>query len=172
VNRCMDQRLAELVGRAMRYVPESLVDLAPVDWFLGSDPVFAGLHCFETNTATGVSYRDRVGHYVHEDHQTHRPRDVRVPTIVLPAVDHHFYDHYAWWLIAWVLHEFGHAVQFASERNLRLTWWADPITDYAKTSHHEAYADAFADWRCGYYDHKVLADRATVARFELITHRS
>lgn len=169
----MDQRLAELVGRAMLYVPTGLLDLVQVDWFLGSDPVFAGLHRFD-KSATGVALHGAgaAPHYAYAETQLHRPRAARVPTIVFPAVDHHWYDHHAWWLIHAVLHEFGHAVQDASEANLRTTWWADPVSEYAKTSHREAYADAFSDWRCGYYDHRVLADRATVARFELITRRS
>jgi hypothetical protein len=172
MNRCKDQRLAELVGWAMRYVPPLLIERTPVDWFLGSDPVFAGLHHYETGGKHGWSYRHQAAHYVEETHQTHRPRSARIPTIVLPSVDHHTYDHNRYGLLAWVLHEFGHAVQHASERNLRTTWWADPVSEYAKTNHYEAFAEAFVDWRCRYHDNRVLSDHATVARFRLITHRS
>jgi hypothetical protein len=169
VNRCMDQRLAEAVGAALRHVPESLQRMAPVDWFLGSDPVAAGLHVWEVSSLAGKSYRDEVGHYVGIAQQEHRPRCVRAPTIVLPSVDRRLYEtgERSLRLLGWILHEYGHAVQDASEWGRRTTWVADPVSAYAQTNHHEAFAEAFADWRLpGCRFGHVHKDRATVAHFE------
>ncbi len=175
----MDQRLAEAVGVALGHVPESLRHLAPVDWFLGSDPILAGLHTLEANKR-GVSYRTGVGHYVWPHSQRHRPCSARTPTIVLPSLsDRRMYEpRNNRRLLGWILHEFGHAVHDASERRYRMSWAVDqrwtrvakPVTKYAQTNHYEAFAEAFADWLLpGYLHGLVHKDRATVAHFERLT---
>lgn len=96
----------------------------------GVDPVFVGLHRYETTDAGG-NYRD-VAHCVYPMHQAHMPADRRRTTIVLPTVKPH-------WVI---VHEYGHALHEA----LRFEPTAEPITRYAQTDRLEAFAEALTGY--------------------------
>ena len=61
------------------------------------------------------------------------PADRRVTTIVLPGT--------AWGPLL-IVHEIGHALHETFDFGPH----SDPVTDYARTNKHEAFAEAFTSW--------------------------
>jgi hypothetical protein len=129
MHRLVSYQYSEAISAAMDYVPNSMHSLfETVDFLTGTDPLFVGLHNYET---TGeYSYRN-ICHTVYPLHQT-LPKSLRKPTIVLPKVP-------TLWT---VLHELGHVLHWYYD----LKYIAKPTTEYAKTSHYEAFAEAFTEW--------------------------
>lgn len=119
----------------MGLVPERLVDyVGPFDWFIGADPVYAGLTRYSV-MADGRSYRS-TAHVLWPVHLRHLPATERVPTIVLPEPGGLPYI---------VVHEFGHIF----DCRLRFAWQADVTTPYSRTDRAEAFAESFAHWCFG-----------------------
>jgi hypothetical protein len=135
----------------MDLIPASLHEWVAADFACGVDPLFAGLHRFE-DASYGRSYRD-TAHCVHPHHQMHLPADRRQTTIVIPKVltpDH-------------IVHELGHVL------HERLQWEpiAEPVSWYARTNHHEAFAEAFTSWLVP--GHAARPDDRTLALFEQLS---
>lgn len=120
---------SEVIQTALGIIPTRLHRYLGCDFFLGSDPLLAGLHTY-TDASYGRSYRD-VAHvaYVHNQPQlsaAHRATTVVLPRLVHPTV---------------VVHELGHVV------HERLLWMeTTPVTEYASTDRYEAFAEAFVSW--------------------------
>ena len=144
---------------AFNWLPESVARrLRFVHFFMG-DPVFAGLHQFDVADERG-SFRT-PSQYVAEACQTHRPRSVRRPTIVLP-----------YWPVRTetLVHELGHALDDA----LGEKWSAKPVSAYCSVDRYEAFAEAFTAWvglpsYQANRDRLYRTDRETAAYFDAIT---
>jgi hypothetical protein len=119
---------------ALRALPKPVRELVErVDFFCGIDPVWAGLTSAEASD-DGRSLRE-IPYCEYRYTQAHLPADRRRTTIVLPT------ERAA--NIPTVRHELGHALHEI------LGWFGPvrPITEYAKTSAYEAFAEAFCAWR-------------------------
>lgn len=147
-----DQRYAEAIAHARRVLPSRIRQrLTHVQFLCGVDPVFAGLHHY-SKSKDGRSY-GATAHIAYPRHIA-RPRAERVTTVVLPQP-------IAPWLI---VHELGHALDEAIGFDHGPV---QPVTEYAKTDSHEAFAEAFVSWLYHYGDRDVLhRDAQTVALFE------
>ena len=122
-----------IVG-ALQTLPNGIRErVEHVDFLCGVDPVWAGLTSSETSD-DGRSLHD-IAYCDYLYTQKHLPADRRRTTIVLPterAAD-----------IWTIRHELGHVL------HEMLGWFGPvrPITEYAKTSSYEAFAEAFCAWR-------------------------
>ena len=135
------QRALELTGRLGQR-------LCFVDWFTGTDPVWAGLHSYDL-TDDRRSYRTE-SHTVYPYHQRIAVT-LRSPTIVLPKPRRP----------AVLVHELGHILDFL----LGFDHQANPLTAYAGRDRFEAFAEAFTAWCIpGYTEARV--DPRTLAVFE------
>jgi hypothetical protein len=142
MNRIHDSLPARAVGRGLDYIPSRLLDLVKVEFVIGVDPVFAGIHKFKDRQIGESVYQYKeVAHCVLAVHQTHRPMDDRNTKIVLPS--NRNYDWNDFYGLQTVIHEFGHATQ---DRFDLYGHHAFPVSDYAKTNVYEAFAEAFAAW--------------------------
>jgi hypothetical protein len=152
LNRIVDHRYSEVIGAALSHWPPLLLDfVGGVDWLTGTDPIFAGLHQFES-TVDGRSYR-RTAHAVYPYHQAHAPASQRVPTVVLPTVPS----------VHVVVHELAHVLHW----RLAFEPVAQPVTEYAATNWCEAFAEAVTTWLLpGYATARV--DRRTAAQLEAL----
>lgn len=149
-DRVPTQRFASIIGAAWDAVPPGIRDrLSHVRFACGVDPVFAGLHTYET-IADGRSY-SATAHCCYPGNLL-GPRDRRVTTIILPVELHP-------WL---VVHELGHALHHV----ISFEHGARPVTNYAMTNSLEAFAEAFVAWRYHYGDQGVASsDQATRTLF-------
>lgn len=130
VERNVSQDLAEVIGLAIERIPVPVLELLEPVRFVCTDPIFIGLHDYET-VPDGRSYRD-TAHFCHPGHL--RGHD-RPPTVVLPGRAS----------IRTVIHELGHAVDLetqATAAGLR----PEPVTHYACRNPQEAFAEAFTAW--------------------------
>jgi hypothetical protein len=133
VNRIVDQRFAESLSIALEWIPAKVMELLRhVEFLVGTDPIFAGLHQYETTDA-GRSYRN-TAHCVYVSHQPHIPRCRRRTTVVLPRPVG----------TATIVHEIGHALDELLEER----WPVKPVTKYAEVNRAEAFAEAFVAF-CG-----------------------
>ena len=108
---------------AVSALPELLRErLAHVDFFAGSDPVFAGLHGFR-DASLGRSYRE-VAHFCYPEHVGGGN-----PTVVSPSPEHPVV----------VVHELGHALH----ELFRDAPIPPPVSTYAGQNAQEAFAEAF-----------------------------
>lgn len=121
-----------ILAEALRLVPLHIHAYLDCDVFTATDPVFAGLHRYDT-TVFGARYAD-VPHVVYPYHMTHMPRDRRRVTMVLPHMD---------LPIRSVVHEFGHVLHY---RLGFVQMPLEPVSDYATSNEYEAFAEAFAAW--------------------------
>ena len=104
-------------------MPVSLRErLSHVDFFAGSDPVFAGLHDYR-DASLGRSYRS-VAHFCYPEHVGGGNPTVVVPSPVHPVV---------------VVHELGHALNEC----FRDAPVPPPVSKYAARNALEAFAEAF-----------------------------
>lgn len=126
VNRCTSRRTSETVGLAWEYVSPWFGGRFPCDVFM-ADPVFAGLHDYET-TFDGRSYHDTM--HVCYPFNISGPASRRRTTIVIP----HGATLYG------MVHEFGHILDGLHD----FGFTAKPVSEYAKSDRHEAFAEAFA----------------------------
>lgn len=147
MNRLMSYEQGELIGRAFGVIPAAISDrLRDVEFLTGTDPVFAGLHRYET-TLDGRAYR-KTAHTSHRHHSLDG-----TTTIVLPVLESTFV----------VVHELGHAL----DELLGYRHVAKPVTAYGRTNRQEAFAESFCAWLYWYGDQDVFhADLPTVSLFE------
>jgi len=128
MRRLVGKGYATSISTALDALPTWLSDeLRAVPFFCGVDPVFAGLHDF-TCSDDGRNYAS-TAHVVYPEHLTHRPRNERQATIVLPEVE-------SPWV---VIHELGHILH----ERLGFPPAPEPVTGYAATNVFEAFAEAF-----------------------------
>jgi hypothetical protein len=128
---------AEVIRAAKTWIPNPILDrIQHVDFFIG-DPIFAGLHEYE-DTTDGRSYRT-TAHCLYKGHQSRLPRDRREVTVVLTGPHEKS--------ITTIVHELGHALHEV----VGLSWVAIPMTAYAETNRHEAFAEAFCSWLLPWY---------------------
>jgi hypothetical protein len=134
----------------MRGMPDGLDDLLRCDFLCGADPVFVGLHRYETTT-DARSYRSEA-HTVYDFHQMHRPKAQREITVALPQQIGPMT----------VIHELGHVLH----ARLGWRWDAQPVSEYAATNRFEAFAEAFLAW-CQPH-HAKRPDAATFDYFDRV----
>lgn len=128
----------EAIAIALRQCGPTAARLGHVQFVCGVDPVFAGLHRYET-TVDGRSYRS-TSHCAYRHHII-GPADRRATTIIVPDSA---YRHRRPWAFAHELvHELGHALHETIGYDHR----AEPVTEYAKRNSYEAFAEAFTSWR-------------------------
>jgi hypothetical protein len=130
MNRLRDQRYAEAIDAALDRIPERIRHrVERVDFLCGVDPIFAGLHKYD-DASFVRSYR-RTPHVAYDFHQV-GPSGNRRTTVVLPGAVR----------VRTVVHELGHVLH----ESVDFDHHADPVTEYAKTSDWEAFAEAFTAW--------------------------
>lgn len=157
MKRICHQRCAEEIEAGLDLLPPIIKDIFRADrglihFFVG-DPVFAGL---EKNSFLGDTKEfmpNDAAHALYAHNQLVNSHDA-VPTIVFPKCQ----------LVNWqtVLHEAGHMAHLIldfEDFNLPV------VSDYARTNHIEAFAEAFVAW--------VVADSEAYAeRFFGLNHLS
>lgn len=137
-----------LLEAGLALVPERVLPLVECEWFLGADPLLAGLHTY-TDANYGRSYSD-VAHTVYEHHQPQVSRARRAVTVVMPHLC----------VPSTVVHELGHVLH----ERLGFEARPAPTSWYARTNRYEAFAEAWTSWLVpGYGDRP---DEATLALFE------
>lgn len=156
MDRIMLGGYAELIDAAYARIPVGLHVLLRPHFLTGTDPAFAGLHGYR-DTNDGRSYGD-TAHVAYKFHQPF-PRARRQTTVVLPRLVS----------VRTVVHELGHVL----DERLDFDHEAMPVTEYAETNRHEAFAESFAAWALGYCyglakERLYERDRATVALFETL----
>lgn len=140
LHRIASESHGEAIAHALDLIPPAIRQrIEGARLVTGVDPVFAGVHGYHT-TSDGRSYRDTAC-ALYPWHQLHRPADDRCPTVVLPDS---VFDGAE---IHTIVHEHGHILHWT----LGLEHRATPITPYARTNHHEAFAEAFTAWVCPDY---------------------
>lgn len=140
--RRITQAHSPAIERAFEVIGPRLADrLRHVDFFCGTDPIWAGLHSFQ-KTVGGNSY-GAVAHCCFRNHTSDKSVTVVLPVLVPPST---------------VVHELGHALHY----EYALDHVALPVTDYAKTDRFEAFAEAFEATFFWYGDQDVWwSDEAT-----------
>jgi hypothetical protein len=139
--RVHDLGPALAASKAMTLIPSGLAALTACEFVIGVDPVFANIHHFPT-TDGGLAYKD-TAHCVYGEHQLHRPRSDRGTKVVLPTNPAYRWD--SWSGARVIVHELGHVLHQRTD----MSHVAEPVSDYAKTDHREAFAEAFAAWVWG-----------------------
>lgn len=109
--------------------PRIMARMPYLQFVAGVDPVFAGVHGYET-TKDGRSYRGTAACCY--PFNMLGPADRRVTTIVMPSVLHPIH----------IVHEIGHALH----ETLDFDPEPPPVTAYARTDKFEAFAEAFTSW--------------------------
>jgi hypothetical protein len=146
----MNRGRSEAITAALGVIPKPLHPLVACDVLVGVDPVFAGLHHFETAT-DGRAYSS-TAHVAYPFHQNHLAASRRRTTVVLPKRHRP----------ATVVHELGHVLH----HSVGFDHDAKPVTSYAQRNRMEAFAEAFCTWLLhGYGDYPAAA---TVAFFEAL----
>ena len=140
---------ARAIRDGLDLIPDPITErLQHVEFLTGSDPVHAGLHHFE-DASYGRSYR-QTAHCCYAWHTSDRSTTIVLPEVPEPHT---------------VVHELGHALHEV------LDWpTVQPVTWYANTDEHEAFAESLTTWLiAGYGDAAALhADEPTLALFEQI----
>lgn len=139
----------EAIAEAFAIIPERIAErLQHVQFFTGTDPVWAGLHPYR-DTGDGRSYSD-TAHCAYTFHTLdHRT------TIVLPTPQ--AADPFV------VVHELGHAL----DEVLGFDHAAVPVTEYARVNRQEAFAEALRAHLYWYGDQSALwRDEATRSLFD------
>lgn len=158
MHRVRRQKDIEPINQALELMPEGIKRmLEGVDILSGVDPGFAGLH-FYKKASYNRSYAD-VAHVTYSIYQRHLPLSDRKTTIVLPKKIN----------FATAIHELGHVLH----EKLKFEPKVKPVTWYANTDLHEAFAESFTAWIIpfgyGYGNAKDKLydiDRRTVNLFE------
>lgn len=145
MNRISPGPYAEAIAAGLDLLPPPIRErVAMTHWLTGTSPLYVGLHGI-TDTSDGRSYAD-TAHACYPRHTADRSY-----TVVLPAPDA------ASPLV--VVHELGHVLHHL----IGLDYVAAPVTPYARTNHHEAFACALAAYAFWYGDQDAAAaDRETV----------
>lgn len=124
----------EGIERALACIPPRIRERLGCDFFIGADPVFAGLHDYDEvdQTVNGIqrerSYRN-TPHACYEHHTIDKTVTVVLPLQfdVAPPT---------------VIHELGHVLDWGLGQEHE----AYPVTPYATYNRQEAFAEAFAAW--------------------------
>lgn len=133
-----------LISAGLSLIPTPILKrLGYLDFFTGSDPIYAGLFNYEESD-DGRSYRQEwCVAYPH--HLTMQPKNKRKTTIVLadllpehPKKLHPFL----------IVHEVGHVLDYL----LDFRFDFEAVTKYAQTNRMEAFADAFTLWVSPQYE--------------------
>jgi hypothetical protein len=155
-HRIRTQRDAEPIAHALTFLPSGIMRrLQGVEFVAGVDPLFVGVHTYESTT-DGRSYHDTAC-CLSPHHQQHRPRSDRATRVILPAEREPRI----------VIHELGHALDEAIDWDRH-----DPmaVTAYAQTDRFEAFAEAFTAWimpnAYPWAEPILHQDQATLALFE------
>ena len=126
------------ISEAFKLIGPSLsARLAHVQWVVGVDPLFAGVHHYSTTT-DGRAYGD-TAHVAYALHIP-GPADRRATSVILPKRASG-----SWGDVAVVVHELGHALHEA----VGFDHDALPVSRYARTNRWEAFAEAFTSWVWG-----------------------
>ena len=152
MHRIPNYQYGSLISESLSRLPQGMRDrLTHVRWFCGSDPIFAGLHSYE-DTTDARSYRN-TSHCLYPYH-INGPADRRVTTIVIPELE----------TPDVLVHELGHAL----DGTINFDHLAiQPVTWYAKTNQHEAFAEALVAYTHYYGDREVAeTDYSTLRLFE------
>ena len=141
----------EFIRETIELLPARLQELLrPVDFLIGLDPNFVGLHVF-AETPEGSSFCD-VPHVAFLVHQPALPRAERQTTVVLQA-------QHLWWPEV-LLHELGHALDEQLGFSVPV---GPPLGEHAATHRWEAVATAFQAWASdAASDDEPFYTRATV----------
>lgn len=139
--RIHDRAPALAASKAMDIIPSGLAALTACEFVVGVDPVFANIHHFRT-TDGDRPYKD-TAHCVYGGHQLHRPRSDRGTKVVLPTNPAYRWD--SWSGVRVVVHELGHVLHERTD----ISHVAEPVSEYARTNHLEAFAEAFEAWVWG-----------------------
>ena len=117
------------IQEAHRVIPKTILSRLHFDYFIGCDPVYAGLFNDE-KTKDGRSYH--ITACVAYPYHQLVSKNLRKTTIViptsLPPVN--------------IVHEIGHVL----DEYLGFNHDAVPVTEYAKVDRAEAFAEAFTAW--------------------------
>jgi len=148
----------EAISEAFRIVDRFSNAIGPVEFVVGVDPVFAGLHSFDDTAddlADDRSFRN-VSHCCYP-WNIDGPADRRCTTIVLAPGEYNM-------SVPTIVHELGHALHC----QMGFSHAPEPVTDYAETNRYEAFAEAFTTYLFyGYGDEDVLnGDHSTLRLFE------
>jgi len=140
----------ELITAAMGILPQPIQERVKyAHWFVGSDPIFAGLHDYR-DIDDGRSYRD-TAHVVYPYHQV--CGDKRT-TIVIPNIVG--------------LHSFIHEIAHVVDETLNFLPCVMPVTDYALVDRAEAFAEAFTAWFVPGYAQQPIDEKARTLLCKLV----
>ena len=132
-------------------IPDSILNHLHFDYFIGCDPIFAGLFGYE-DAEDGRSYH-HTNCVAYPFHQL-LPKDKQKTTIVIPHKISEIYT----------IHEIGHVLDEYLNFNCEVV----PITEYAKVNRMEAFAEAFVAWLIKGYS-QLRIDPKTLSLFESLT---
>ena len=127
MNRITDYKYVEAIERACRSIPDAILDLVRVDFFCGTDPIYAGL-IKDYDTGDGRSYKDTACFH----------NGIDKPTIILPVFE----------TPETIVHEFGHALDWVlgckeSTNYFYSDIYEIPQVDEWKENSTEVFANAF-----------------------------
>lgn len=156
MNRIINYKYSELISAAFDIIPIRIADRLKYTHFLtGTDPIYAGLIHPDDDAMRKAGYNfESIAEvyrnggsvsYVHNQTVSDKHTTVVLPRL-LP--------------IDYPIHELGHVLDGI------LGWKhiAEPVTEYAKINHLEAFAEAFTSWLIpGYADRP---DEGTIYLFE------
>ena len=127
MNRFYTYRNNEAIQAAHRIIPNSILNRLHFDYFIGADPIYAGISDYE-KTTDGRSYRDTACvMYPWHFRLTKEKTTIVIPKERTPRT---------------IIHEIGHVI----DEYLGFEHIAVPVTEYAKTDRYEAFAEAFTAW--------------------------
>jgi len=151
MQRLVDYRYSEVIGSSFNIISPTICQLLEgIHFFVGTDPIYAGLHNY-IDTEDGRSLRN-TAHCCYPWNMIDKKPVIVLPEITTPDI---------------VVHELGHYLDFL----LGFRHNAIPINEYAKTNRREAFAEAFTA-RYFYLSKEAndiyLADKSTHYLFECL----
>lgn len=164
MERLTDIKYSTLIGAGMDLLPAGLLArLRYTHFFAGTDPIYAGVFSSWAEEFT-EDYSPRSYRNVWCCAYAHQMAGVHPQTtVIVPGID---LDYPEWINPAMIVHELGHVLH----EQLQFGHEATAVTEYGKTSHAEAFAEAFTVWNCpayaGYYKQLAPIDEATRNLFE------
>ena len=165
VIRIPNSIVSSMIEAAYASIPSRLASyLSHVDFFCGTDPIWAGLiqEGSDNPAKGGRSFRDTWCTVY--SHHLLLPKDKCKTTIMIPKLSR--YERETFWGIYSICHELGHVL----DEKLGWVHQTSPITKYAHTSREEAFAEMFCYW-LGFYTEGTLltiSNTQTVALFNAL----